>query len=91
MQNYIKIVRAFFEIRTKNIKNAPKRLVTFVPLSCTNFIEIFKDGRTIGRTDMGDYIGPPRVNLGSKIRKKKLMDSLLRYLKTDLKLPDGHG
>ena len=30
--------------------------------------EIFKDGRMDhGRTDMGDYIGPPRVNLGSKM------------------------
>ena len=28
--------------------------------------EIFKDGRTDQRTDMGDYIGPSRVNPGSK-------------------------
>ena len=57
--------------------------VTFVPLWCTNFMqkirkilravsEIFKDGllrtTTDGlRTDMGDYIGPSRVNPGSKI------------------------
>ena len=53
--------------------------VTFVPLWCPNFMqkirkilgvvsEIFKDGRMDhGRTDMGDYIGPPRVNLGSKM------------------------
>ena len=96
-QNFIKILRAVFEIWTKNIKNAPKMgvfphlrppkiffqksgSVTFVPLWCTNFMqknrkilravsEIFKDGRTNGRTngltDMGDYIGPlsgkPRV------------------------------
>ena len=54
--------------------------VTFVPLWCTNFMqkfrkilravfEIFKDGRTTdyGRTtDMGDFIGPSRVNPGSK-------------------------
>ena len=56
--------------------------VTFVPLWCNNFMqkiriilravsEIFKDGRTDhrltdGRTDMGDYIGPSRVNPGSK-------------------------
>ena len=92
MQNYIKIVRAVFEIWTKNIKNAPKMgvfphlrppkiffqksgSVTFVPLWCTNFMqkirkilravsEIFKDGL---RTDMGDYIGPSRVNPGSKM------------------------
>ena len=56
--------------------------VTFVPLWCTNFMqkirkilravsEIFKDGRTNGptdgRKDMGDYIGPSRVNPGSKM------------------------
>ena len=29
------------------------------------------DGRTNGRTDMGDYIGPPWVNPGSKICFKK--------------------
>ena len=57
--------------------------VTFVPLWCTNFMqkikkilravsEIFKDGpRTDGRTDMGDYIGPPRVNPGSKKTKSE--------------------
>jgi len=101
-QNFVKILRAVFEIWTKNIKNAPKMgvfphlrppkiffqksgSVTFVPLWCTNFMqkirkilravsEIFKDGRTDhgrmnhGRTtDMGDYIGPPRVNPGSKM------------------------
>ena len=39
--------------------------------------EIFKDGPqtdgpTDGRTDMGDYIGSPRVKLGSKIIDKSL-------------------
>ena len=33
--------------------------------------EIFKDGpmdgKKDGRTDMGDYIGPPQVNPGSKM------------------------
>ena len=60
--------------------------VTFVPLWCTNFmqkirkiVEIFKDERTTdelrtdGRTDMGDYIGPSRVNQGSKIKVEKLL------------------
>ena len=33
-------------------------------------LEIFKDGLTEGsRADMGDYIGPSRVNPGSKIGK----------------------
>ena len=99
-QNFVKILKAVFEIWTKNIKNAPKMgvfphlrppkiffqksgSVTFVPLWCTNFMqkikkilravsEIFKDGlRTTDygprTTDMGDYIGPSRVNPGSKI------------------------
>ena len=102
MQNFVKILRAVFEIWTKNIKNAPKMgvfphlrppkiffqksgSVTFVPIWCTNFMqkirkilravsEIFKDGQTNGLTDgltdMGDYIGPPRVNPGSKINQK---------------------
>ena len=58
--------------------------VTFVLLWCPNFkqkikqilkavSEIFKDERTNRQmdqlTDMGDYIGPPWVNAGSKIRK----------------------
>ena len=48
--------------------------------------EIFKDGlrtTTDGlRTDMGDYIGPSRVNPGSKI-KKTTNEWSLRYLKME--------
>ena len=56
--------------------------VTFVPLWCPNFMqkirkvltavsEIFKDRPWTDQwtTDMGDYIGPPWVNPGSKMNK----------------------
>ena len=55
--------------------------VTFIPLWCANFMQKLEkslerslrylktDGPgTNGRTDKGDYQGPPRVNLGSKMK-----------------------
>ena len=65
--------------------------VTFVPIWYTNFMqkilkilravfEIFKDGPTDGwTTDMGDYIGPPLVNSGSKISWKNVSRKKIIY------------
>ena len=45
--------------------------------------EIFKDGRTNGptdgRTDMGDYIGPSRVNPGSKMYQEVIMKQAICF------------
>ena len=94
-QNFVKILKAVFEIWTKNIKNAPKRgvfphlrpprifskigllslLYPYGALTSCKKLEksLERSLRYLktdhGRTDMGDYIGPSRVNLGSKMRK----------------------
>ena len=47
--------------------------------------KIFKDGLTDGqtdkRTDKGDYHGPHRVNLGSKIKRRIFLETLQKQLK----------
>ena len=72
MQNYIKIVRAVFEIWTKNIKNAPKRGVSPI---CDPQRFFFKNWAL--------SLLYPYGALTSCKKLEKTNEQSLRYLKTD--------
>ena len=72
MQNYIKIVRAVFEIWTKNIKNAPKRGV--FP-HCDPRVFFFKNWAL--------SLLNPYGALTSCKKLEKTNEQFPRYLKTD--------
>ena len=72
MQNYIKIVRAVFEIWTKNIKNAPK--MVFSPIC---------DPPKIFFQILALSLLHPYVALTSCKKLEITNERSLRYLKTD--------
>ena len=78
MQNYIKIVRAVFEIWTKNIKNAPKMGV-FPHLRPP---KIFFKNRALS-------LLYPYGALTSCKKLEKSLERSLRYLKTDYGRTNG--